>query len=202
ELQRNAMLMYTSCGWFFSDVSGIETVQILNYAARVIQLAERVSGAELERQFVERLTDARSNISERGTARQIYEREVIPARLDLGRVAAHYAVASLFDNFDDEARIYCYEVRRRDFEIHTGGRARLAIASVEVRSLITHESQSFELAVLHLGETEITGGVRATKKISDYEQVKLEITEAMEPGGIPSIIRLLDRHFGETPISI
>jgi alpha-amylase/alpha-mannosidase (GH57 family) len=202
ELQRNAMLMYTSCGWFFSDVSGIETVQVLAYAGRVIQLAERIAETSLEREFLDRLGDAHSNVPDRGTARQIYERDVVPARVDLARVAAHYAVASLFDNFDDEARIYCYEVRRRDFEIHTGGRARLAMASVEVRSRITYESQSFELAVLHLGETEITGGVRATRRISDYEQVKLEITDALEPGGIPRVIRLLDHHFGEMPVSI
>jgi hypothetical protein len=76
------------------------------------------------------------------------------------------------------------------------------MASVAVRSLITHETQSFELAVLHLGETEITGGVRPTRAISDYEQVKLEIMEAMEPGGIPRVIRLLDHHFGAGAISI
>lgn len=202
ELQRNAMLMYTSCGWFFSEVSGIETVQVLHYAGRVIQLAERVSGTELERQFLERLSAARSNLPERGNARHIYEREVVPARLDLARVAAHYAVASLFDSFDDEASVYCYDVRRRDFEIHTGGRARLAVASIDIRSRITHETESFELAVLHLGETEITGGVRSVRAISDYEQVKLEITEAMEPGGIPRVIRLLDQHFGRTPVSL
>ncbi len=43
-MQRHAQLMYTSCGWFFDDISGIETVQIIAYAARVLQLAKRVSG--------------------------------------------------------------------------------------------------------------------------------------------------------------
>ena len=202
EMQRNAMLMYTSCGWFFNDVSGIETVQVLHYAGRVIQLAERISGTELEPQFLTRLAPAKSNLADRGTARQIYEKEVIPARLDLARVAAHYAVAALFDNFDEEARVYCYDVIRRDFEIEKAGRARMAIASVEVRSAITHESEAFELAVLHLGETEITGGVRATRDGSDYDEVKAALAVAMEPGGIPAVIRLLDRHFGETPVSI
>ena len=41
EMQRHAQLMYTSCGWFFDDISGIETVQIIAYAARVLQLAQR-----------------------------------------------------------------------------------------------------------------------------------------------------------------
>jgi alpha-amylase/alpha-mannosidase (GH57 family) len=202
EMQRNAMLMYTSCGWFFSDISGIETVQVLHYAARVIQLAERVGNVQLEPEFIERISAARSNIADRGTARQIYEREVIPARLDLGRVAAHYAVLSLFADFDEDARIYCYEVTRRDFELHKAGRARLAIGSIEVRSLITQETAAYELATLHLGETELTGGVRPARNPEDYDDVHRQLVEAMEPGGIPTVIRLLDTYFGETPVSI
>ncbi|MDP9192061.1 MAG: DUF3536 domain-containing protein [Acidobacteriota bacterium] len=200
EMQRNAMLMFTSCGWFFSDISGIETVQVLHYAGRVVQLAERIAGGSLEAELSRRLQPARSNVPGRGNGREIYEREVIPATLDLSRVAAHYAVLSLFDTFDDNARIYCYEVVRRDLEIHKAGRARLAIGSIEVRSIITRESASFELAALHLGETELTGGVRTPR--SDYDDVRRALIEAMEPGGISSVIRLLDAHFGETPISI
>ena len=204
ELQRNAMLMYTSCGWFFSDISGIETVQVLHYAGRVIQLAERIAGTqlELEPQLTGRLAAARSNLHDKGTARQIYEREVIPARLDLGRVAAHYAVLSLFDKFDDEARVYCYDVIRRDLVVRRAGRARLAVGVVDVRSRITLETATFELAALHLGETELTGGVRAAQPHSDYAEVSDALAAAMEPGGIPTVIRLLDEHFHETPLSI
>lgn len=202
EMQRHAMLMYTSCGWFFNDISGIESVQILHYAARVIQLAERVSGESLEAEFMERLAPARSNLPDRGTARRIYEREVIPARLDLARVAAHYAVLSLFETFDDEARVYCYEVTRRDFDVRRAGRARLAIGSVQVRSRITHETADFEMAALHLGETELTGGVRRARGGADYERVREELTRVMQPGGIPNVIRLLDLHFSETPLSV
>ncbi|HEX2061131.1 MAG TPA: DUF3536 domain-containing protein, partial [Thermoanaerobaculia bacterium] len=202
EMQRNAMLMYTSCGWFFNDISGIETVQVLHYAARVIQLANRFGATELEPEFMHRLEPARSNLADRGNARQIYEREVIPARLDLTRVAAHYAVLALFDTFEDDARIYCYEIIRRDFEIHKAGRARLAIGAIDVRSTITHEIESFEFATLHLGETELTGGVRPVSLSSDYDDVRLELSTAMEPGGIPKVIRLLDMHFGATPISL
>ncbi|HVR39945.1 MAG TPA: DUF3536 domain-containing protein [Thermoanaerobaculia bacterium] len=201
EMQRNAMLMYTSCGWFFNDISGIETVQVLQYAARVVQLAEKLSGTSLEPELLARLEPAKSNLTDRGDAKQIYIREIVPARVDLPRVAAHFAVASLFDNFDDDARVYCYDIHRHDFEIHKAGRARMAIASITIRSRITHEQQSFELAVLHLGETELTGGVRPTKS-SDYDAIKRALVEAMEPGGIPAVIRLLDQHFSETPVSI
>ncbi len=202
EMQRNAMLMYTSCGWFFNDVSGIETVQVLHYAARVIQLAEKVSGRPLEPEFTGRLRPAESNVLEQGTAKDIYERDVIPMRLDLARVAAHYAVASLFDNFDDEARIYCYQVTRRGFDVQKAGRARLAIGSIIVRSLITLEEAPFDFAVLHLGETELTGGVCAARSAAEYETVKKELTEEVQPGGIPGLIRLLDTFFAESTLSI
>ena len=201
EMQRYAMLMYTSCGWFFNDVSGIETVQVLQYASRAIQLADGF-GTSLEQEFAARLEPAHSNLSERGTGRQIYEREVAPMRLDLLRVAAHYAVLSLFDTFDDDAQVYCYDVKRLDFEIHKGGRARLAIGTIEVRSTITHQTETFELAALHLGETELAGGVRAAQPQSDFAAVRENLAAAMEPGGIPTVIRLLDTHFGAHPISI
>ncbi|HEX7153041.1 MAG TPA: DUF3536 domain-containing protein [Thermoanaerobaculia bacterium] len=201
ELQRSAMLMYTSCGWFFNDVSGIETVQILAYAGRVVQLAEHIAGTSLEAEFIERLTPARSNLTERGNARQIYEREVIPMKVELQRVAGHYAVASLFDHFDDVAHVYCFDVLRRDFEIHKAGRARIAIATITVRSRITREEQSFDFATLHLGETELTGGIRPAN-VTDWDVVKRDLLEAMQPGGISSVIRVLDHHFGASPISI
>jgi alpha-amylase/alpha-mannosidase (GH57 family) len=220
EMQRNAMLMYTSCGWFFNEISGIETVQVLHYAARVIQLAETISGRPLESDFVDRLAPAQSNLPDKGSARDIYERDVKPTVLDLTRVASHYAVASLFDNFDDDAEVYCYRVQRHDFDVYRAGRARMAVASITVTSQITRESQSFSFAVLHLGETELTGGVApaisparsaadtgengATGEIAgiSYEQVKQQLAEAFEPGGIPATIRLLDQHFSGMSLSV
>lgn len=200
EMQRNAMLMFTSCGWFFNDVSGIETVQVLQYAGRAIQLAERFGASAIEHTFVTKLEPARSNIPERGNGRQIYEREILGAKIDLARVAAHYAALSLFDSFDDDAPVYCYRVIRRHFELHKAGRTRLATGIIEVQSTITWETAVFDLATLHLGETELTGGIRV--HTPDYEQLRTQLAAAMEPGGIPSVIRLLDVHFGTYPVSI
>ena len=202
ELQRNAMLMYTSCGWFFSDISGIETVQVLQYAGRVIQLAERLSGEPLEAGFLERLEPAQSNVPEHGSGRDIYLADVLPTRLDLSRVAAHYAVASLFDNFDDDATVYCYHVFRHAFAIHKAGRARLAIGTITVRSRITHEQADFDFAVLHLGETELTGGIRPSADTKAFTALEQEFADAMQPGEIPGVIRLLDRHLSDHKVSI
>jgi len=200
EMQRNTMLMYTSCGWFFNEISGIETVQVLNYAARVVQLAQQVSGKDLEPELLIRLAPAQSNLRDKGTAREIYLTEVMPTRLDLSRVAAHYAVASLFDNFAPEAKVYCYRVTQSDYDTDRAGRSRMAVGSITVESLITREEARFDFAVLHLGETELTGGVRPAG--ADYDEMKRELMRTMQPGGIPAVIRLLDQHLGAIPLSI
>jgi len=202
EMQRNAMLMYTSCGWFFNDISGIETVQVLQYAGRVIQLGEKISGRSLELEFLQRVAAARSNLPQRGDARQIYEMEVKPMRIDLRRVAAHYAVASLFDNFAHDDRVYCYRVRQNDFETFRAGRARMAIGSITVTSLITREEASFEFTVIHLGETELTGGVRPVSMPEYYEAMKRDLSEDLRVNGISSVIRVLDEYFAEPLLSI
>jgi alpha-amylase/alpha-mannosidase (GH57 family) len=202
EMQRNAMLMYTSCGWFFNDVSGIETVQVLHYAARAIQLAENLSGRPLELEFLERLGHARSNLPDHGDGRQIYEREVKPTRLDLRRVAAHYAVASLFDNFNHEDDVYCYRVRQNDYESIRAGRAKMAIGSITVTSMITREEADFEFTVLHLGETELTGGVRPAGAPEYYGAMKRDLAEDLRVHGVASVIRVLDEYFSEPLLSI
>lgn len=202
EMQRNAMLMFTSCGWFFNDVSGIETVQVLRYAGRAIQLAEKLSGKTLELEFLERVSKARSNLPQSGDARQIYEREMKLDRVDLRRVAAHYAVASLFDTFSPEATVYCYRVRQDDLETFRAGRSKMAVGRVTVTSTITCEEASFEFAVIRLGVTELTGGVRGAVAAEGYEEMKHALSEDMRVNGVSSTIRILDDYFAEPLLSI
>lgn len=71
EMEKFSMFMFTSCGWFFSDISGIETVKILEYAIRAIELAEKISGENLFEEFANMLENAKSNIPEYGTGKDI-----------------------------------------------------------------------------------------------------------------------------------
>src|SRR5262249_37518724 len=87
EMQRHAMLMYTSCGWFFDELSGIETTQVIQYAARTLQLYERIFGDSLEEMFLDRLSAAKSNIPEHQDARVIYEKFVRQPMVDRKKVA-------------------------------------------------------------------------------------------------------------------
>src|SRR5207237_8085354 len=94
EAQRNAMLMYASCGWFFYDLAGLETVQVLRYAARVCDLLEEAGEPSPEPALLDRLREAQS--FDQGDGRRIWAAQVAPARVDGPRVAAHLALADFF----------------------------------------------------------------------------------------------------------
>jgi alpha-amylase/alpha-mannosidase (GH57 family) len=79
EMQRHALLMFTSCGWFFNDLSGIETIQVLKYAARVIELCDQLGLPSHRQAFVEMLGEAKSNLVEKGTGADIYVRHAEPS---------------------------------------------------------------------------------------------------------------------------
>ena len=219
ELQRHLMLMYTSCGWFFDELSGIETVQVIQYAGRAVQLASDVfgdgpSGKDLEERFVERLAEAKSNIPQKGDGRRIYEESVLPARVDLNKVAAHYAVTSLFEVAEEAAagrvangerppaQIYAYTVEPADHRLEETGRARLSLGCARIRSVITRNAGEISYAVLHMGDHNVAGGVREFRDAAAYETLAGKITEAFRRADFPAVIRELDESFAAARYSL
>ncbi|NJN17125.1 MAG: DUF3536 domain-containing protein [Oscillochloris sp.] len=202
EMQRHLMLMYTSCGWFFDDLSGIETVQVIQYAGRAIQLAEDLFGAAVERQFLDRLALARSNVPSQGDGRAIYMATVKPAIVDLFKVGAHYAMSCLFASYEERDQVYCYTVEREDFHLIPAGKARLALGRIKITSTITHESQRLSFCVLHLGDHNLSGGVRVYQGDVMYRELVDEITELFLRADLPGVIRLVDRTFGHEAYSL
>jgi alpha-amylase/alpha-mannosidase (GH57 family) len=196
ELQRHAMLMYTSCGWFFDELSGIETVQVIQYASRVIQLAREVFGEDMEGEFLERLALARSNIPEYRDGRQIYEKFVRPAMVDLLEVGAHYAISSLFEDYAPKDRIFCFAVDRQDYRLAEVGKAKLAVGKIQVTSEITRQSKALSFSVLHFGDHNMCGGVREFQGAEAYDAMAWEVTEAFSWAEFPETIRRIDQHFG------
>jgi alpha-amylase/alpha-mannosidase (GH57 family) len=203
ELQRHAMLMYTSCGWFFDELSGIETVQCIQYAGRVIQLTEELFSDTIEQQFLKQLEVAKSNIPEHRDGRLIYEKWVKPAMIDLTKVAAHYAVSSLFKQYGTESnRIFCYDVSTHEYETEDCGRQKVAVGRVDVRSQITHESKTLSFGVVHFGDHNLCAGVRNYRGKDAYQEMLQEITQTCLAADIPGVIRLLDKHFGTSTYSL
>jgi alpha-amylase/alpha-mannosidase (GH57 family) len=207
EMQRHAQLMYTSCGWFFDDISGIETVQIIAYAARVLQLAQQVFGeqaAALEPVFLARMAEAKSNVASAGDGALIYKSCVAAKQLGLEQVAAHYAISSVFSSFAEETELFCFHVRRISNDIYTSGRGRLAIGRAHIASALTGYNQSFSFAVLHFGDQNITAAVKAYTEAdaADFEAFVSHAAEQVQRANFPEVIRLLDRYYGHVDYSL
>jgi alpha-amylase/alpha-mannosidase (GH57 family) len=207
EMQRHTQLMYTSCGWFFDDISGIEAVQIIAYAARVLQLARQLFGQEaepLEPAFLARLAEARSNVVSAGDGALLYKEQVRSRQLGLEQVAAHYAISSMFSSFAEETDLFCYRVWRNSWEIFSSGRGRLALGRAKIVSAVTTEQESFSFAVLHFGDQNITAAVKAYREAdaAEFEAFVKEAAALVQRAYFPEVIRLLDRYYGHVDYSL
>ncbi|WP_029036210.1 DUF3536 domain-containing protein [Salinimicrobium xinjiangense] len=196
EMQYHAMLMYTSCGWFFDEVTGIESMQDIFYATRAIQLAEEISGDKYEPEFVESLKDIPSNIPEYGNAYKAYEMHVKPMELDMIRVGAHYAISSVFEEFPEEVTLYNFSATSKASHYYEAGKQRLIIARTEFRSDITWEKVDISYAVLYMGDHHIFGGVRQYISSEALEDLHSRMSTFFEKGNIYEIFNLMDTHFG------
>ena len=213
ELQRHALLMFTSCGWFFDDISGIETVQILAYAGRVLQLASSVFGesaSHLEEGFLAILAAARSNLPGQGDGATLYRNRIGKQVVDLAKVCAHYAIRSLFDETHashEPARVFAYEVTRQVHELHASGRSRLLIGRAHVCSLLTRRQRTLDYAVLHFGDQNLSAAVRPASGLAgDTTEASLqfarEARKAFLLGNLPEVVRLMDRSLGASSYSL
>lgn len=197
EMQRHALLMYTSCGWFFDELSGIETVQILQYAARAMQLAQTLADKDLERLFRTKLKKAPSNIGTLANGDKVYERYVSSAVVTLDRVAGHYAVSSLFHETEEsEFRLSYFRVRRSEFSRYSAGKYRFASGTLLLRSEITHDEAEVMFAVLHLGDHNVIGGVKRVEQKARFQRTLDAVQTSFLDNNIPSAIIMLDRAFG------
>jgi alpha-amylase/alpha-mannosidase (GH57 family) len=202
EMQRHALLMYTSCGWFFDDISGIEAVQILQFAGRAVHLAEDVFGASLESDFTHRMAAAKSNVAEQGNGSDIYAGSVRPAKVDWEKVGAHYAVSALFEDYPRETAIYCYDASREDQQIFTAGRTKLAFGRVRLTSRITQETARLNFGVLHLGDHNISGGVGEFSDDATYQSVIESAVAPFRRADLTAVLRVMERGFGESNYSL
>jgi len=196
ELERHAMLMYTSCGWFFDELSGIETVQVIQYAGRVLQLTRRLGGPDLEAEFLTRLECARSNIAEHGNGRVIFEKFVRPAMVDLQKVGAHYAISSVFEGTGGTGRIYSYSVACEDYQLLSAGKARLAVGRAKITSEITLDSAELTFGAAYLGDHHVSGGVREFRREHVFASSVEEVARVFRSGDFAELIRRIDREFG------
>ena len=200
ETQRNAMLMYTSCGWFFDEVSGIETIQIMQYASKAIQYAEESNGTSLEADFLGQLEKIPSNVYK--NALEPCEMYVKTSKSDLLRVGAHYSISSLFERYPEETQIYCYTAKSDIYDRMEAGKQSLAIGKAVIKSNITREEKTISFAVLHLGDHNINAGVKEFCGDKEFSLMQDEMKDAFEKGDTHEAVRLMDKHFEDNIFSL
>lgn len=195
EMQRHAALMYTSCGWFFDDISNIETVKNIEYASRSIQLAREASGAELEPQFVALLVKVPGSKPHLSNGAQVYDVLVKPSITSLKKGLAHYGISSLVEEYAPEQRIFSFEFDRQDYRQEKTLARTIAIGSVNVRSGITRERFEGVFVVLHLGGYDFHCSVRQRLPVDQFEKLVATLFRSINEDSTRDLLRAIDEGF-------
>jgi alpha-amylase/alpha-mannosidase (GH57 family) len=226
EMQRHALLMFTSCGWFFEELSRPEGTQILRYAARALELAGDVAGVQLEKGFLKRLIQAPSNVDLFKHGGEIYRQLVLTAQLSFKQVAAQYAITSLFANHKpvetldatslqngngngsikhfhpNQKRIYCYTANELDYQLQRMGSLTLAVGNLNLVSEITWEREHLVFAVLHLGGWDFHCCIQPFEGRRAYTQLKEKLFGALQQASAAHTILVMTQLFGEESLSL
>ncbi len=200
EMQRQSLLMFTSCGWFFDEVSRIEAMQILQYANRAIQIAEAESDRALGHKFEKKLQKAESNLAKYGNAAKLYKQEICPKRISLTSVGMHYAVASLFDENPERLSILNYTCSSTQFERHHAGAQILAVGRTHISSNVTYSQKKLSFAVLYLGQHHIIGSASDLDQ-SAFETMRKEIVTAFQMSRVHRVMDIMQGHFSGAKFS-
>ncbi|HEV3085066.1 MAG TPA: DUF3536 domain-containing protein [Gemmataceae bacterium] len=198
EMQRHGLLTYTSCGWFFDEISGLETTQCLRYAARAMQLARHFE-QDYEEEFVKILEKAPSNISRYKNGRAVWEQLIRPTKIDFDRVLVHYAISLIYRTPETQTRVYSYDIEAIDQEVRTRGESHVAIGRLQVRSRLTWNEAETSFVVLHYGGLDFHAVLRQSKSPEEYEAFKKRLLELFTSGSMADVTELVMHEFqGET----
>lgn len=197
EIQRQAMLMYTSCGWFFSEISGIETVQIMKYAARAMQLVARFTNEDFETHFKDILSQAKSNIAEFGTGKDIYERFVKPSVVTAKQIACLWAISSLYQDFEDEEDVYCYTVKRHSYQKVQKGSSNFLVGHIEISSKVTLQKADLMFALMQYAGGDFHCAIKEFSNDAEFNELQTTLIKTFALNPITEIIRTLDEKFGK-----
>ncbi len=196
EMQRCSMLMFTSCGWFFDEISGIETVQVLRYAARAIQLALSAGApAYVEDDLLTALDSAPSNVARYGTGLGVYNQEVRPAVTNQEKLTAHYGII-LSATDEKREKIFCYHFENHDYNSFSGSPVPCFISRVTCKDERTAKREEFVLSVAHFDGLDFRCSIIPAADTDEYERIKYELSERLSGASVSELIHFMDEYFG------
>lgn len=196
ELQRHSMLMYTSCGWFFSDLSGIETLQDLEYAGRVLDLAEELGIEPTRDRFLEILSEAESNKPEMGNGADIFRRFVDEAKVCPPAIASSLAISSLVSEEPEEGEMAGLRFRRQEFKRKQHGRLKLATARMTLDSIWTGRHYDYVLASMHFGGVDFLCTLRPYTNEAEFKGAVEKLWSNFRTASLPTMLRMMQALFG------
>ena len=182
EMQRHALQMFTSCGWFFSDLAGLETLLILQHASRAIQLASEFSIQRVEDQFLQYLSRGKSNLPEKGRGDQIYERLVKPKWVTLEKVVNHYALSSLFEAKEKEKKIFSYRLEKMNYERVEENSSLLILGQVRVTPEIIPEKKEYFFGLIRSRKEIFRTWILESQKDLPFKILKAKGVESLRRG--------------------
>lgn len=197
EIQRQTLLMYTSCGWFFSEISGIETVQIMKYAARAMQLASRFTDKNLEENFLNILSEAKSNIPEHGSGKDIFERFVKPSIVTTKQIASLWVLSSLYQDFEDEENVYCYTIKKHAYKKVQKGSSTFVTGHIEIQSRITLQKSNLMFALIQYSGGDFHCAIKEYSDDNEFNRIKANLIKIFLSDPLTEIIRAIDEYFGK-----
>lgn len=200
EMQRYAMLMYTSCGWFFTELSGIETVQILQYAARACQLSHETGAEGFEEEFLKNLSAAKSNVAFFKDGRDVYDQLVRPRIATLEHIVVYYAIGSIFENYypqDEQLPIYCFDLNVLHRRKETFGNLIVHVGRVQVRSRVTREAKDLIFAAVQIGLYDFRCTVRPFRNVTEFIRMEQAVFESLHHLHLFDFMKKVDDLFGQ-----
>jgi hypothetical protein len=198
EIQRFTQLMYTSCGWFFADISGIETTQILKYALRAMELASEFSKVNYEKPFLSILQKAKSNISEFGNGKDIFINHVKTSSIPIEKIAAQFAIESSLKETDLKLdSLYCFKIKKSNYKKYANLNSTLYFGKLEITSDITLEKKDFSFVVLRTQNFEFYCAVKNFIGLDDYNLERKEILKTFEKNNLVDTIKNIEIYFGD-----
>ncbi|MEM0129731.1 MAG: DUF3536 domain-containing protein [Thermoplasmata archaeon] len=202
EMERHVQRMYTSCGWFFDEVTGIEGRQVLLYAARAAEIATALFGIPAGEDLLRDLERVPSNVAAFGNAAAFFRAQIAPAAVDLRQIVARHAVLSLFQGRPATGSDRTFEIVPRDQTIRAIGTGRLSFGVASITSRITEESSEVTYGAIHLGGLNLVAGARTFRGPEDYQALVTAAERSFAFGDLPGILQVMTQQFDSLPYSL
>jgi alpha-amylase/alpha-mannosidase (GH57 family) len=197
EMERDAMSMFTSCGWFFDEISGLEATQCLHYAARAIQLARNFH-RDFEDGFLRVLEQAPSNLPRFRDGRGVWDALIRPAVVDLERILAHHAISLIYRPQPECIGTDAFDIEVLDLDVRARGPSHVAVGRLQARLRDTRGEDQAAFVVVHYGGLDFHAVLRREVSPEDYESFKSRLFETFRDGSLADVTTLIAEEFPGT----